>query len=111
MKEDNFVLSEKWCIYLDKENIQELTKFYFSHINEYEGCSSYAIKVGDTFHYPQHTKNAHSWGGNNIQKGYSSITFNQFKRYVLKEIDMDDNGEMEEDLDYLIILFKELKIE
>ena len=112
MKKDIYKLPEKWCIYLDKENIEELTNFYMSHINEYDGCSSYIITVGNTFHYPQHEKHAHSWSGDYVIKGYTKITFQQFKNYVLMETDaFDDLAEIiEEDLTYLIQLFKDLNI-
>lgn len=102
-----FKFPEKWCIYLDDENIQELTKFYLAHINEYPGCSNYTIHKGDSFHYPQHGINSHSWRGKFVEAGYTSINFQEFKKYVLNEsMDIETN----EDLGYLIELFKKLNI-
>jgi hypothetical protein len=73
---DEFVLPEKWCIKCTKENEDYLTRW-----REFDT----SISIGRYMHnvYPNCDKRgvSHSF----IKEGYTEITFEQFKKYVLKE--------------------------
>lgn len=74
---DDFVLPEKWCI---KRNRQEINDW----LNKNKQSNTTYSTIDSNFvHYPTYD------GVNHlllyIQNGYTEITFDQFKKYVLKE--------------------------
>lgn len=74
-------LPEKWCI--KPKNEQELKEVY-----------KYCCKVSEAksttcyYHYPAFSSNC--WASRNIQPGYTEITFEEFKKYILDTTDMKD---------------------
>lgn len=103
MKEDNFILPLEWYLLIDEYNRNIVNSWrLIKHTS--------ATPLNEDSNYKYIT--VRGWG---LVKPDSNsgieITTYQFKRYVLKDIDMDENGIIEEDLDYLIELFKKLKIE
>ena len=73
---DEFVLPEKWCIKHSKEVGQWFDNFYYP-----DGDIVYQDTNYKYLHYPK----AQSAMYNSILNGYTEITFDQFKKYVLKE--------------------------
>ena len=77
VKEPEFVLPEKWCIRQNKKEIND-----WLNQNKQTGFT-YSSRNGNEFvHFPE--KNGYHLN-TNIQDGYTEITFEQFKKYVLKE--------------------------
>ena len=76
---NGFVLPEKWFIKLTEENIQSV--FEWGHIG-----GSGMIKVG---HF---VSSEPSWNDKDTFtiKGYTEITYSQFKKYVIKENNMEE---------------------
>jgi len=74
--ESEFILPEKWCIKQNSQiindwlNINKQTYSYYCSINQYQ-----------IVHFPA-INEAHLYS--NIQNDYTEITFDQFKKYVLK---------------------------
>lgn len=73
LKEKEFVLPEKWCIKISKENIGICQKHnvlnkYYNY--DYTIGAYYGNKMGGDYKIPENT---------------TEITFEQFKKYVLKE--------------------------
>lgn len=77
-QQEEFVLPEKWCLLVTKEN-QEVCNDW----REFDA----EISVNHYMHnqHPDYSKRGISKA--EIQKGYTEITFEQFKKYVLKEND------------------------
>lgn len=71
--EDSFVLPEKWCVKDTKDVIQ-----FFEEYNN--GC--YSGSNIAYLHYPRIGEKCYF---KSIQKGYTEITFEQFKKYVLND--------------------------
>lgn len=71
---DEFVLPDRWCIQVTKENVDIITKW-----KRTKGCQEYA----GNWKRVDHTGN----GFNKLNNGDPriEITFDQFKKYVLKE--------------------------
>ena len=74
---DDFVLPEKWCILKNKESICN----YFR--NKTGRLYTLESKNNEYIHHPDYRYDIAL--SNNIEKGYTEITFEQFKKYVLKE--------------------------
>jgi hypothetical protein len=73
---NDFVLPEKWCIKRNDSRINEWLNKNNSSGSTYEAlCNDYAHVPG--------IRGYHLFG--HIQNGYTEITFDQFKKYVLKE--------------------------
>jgi hypothetical protein len=70
---DDFVLPDKWCI----RDIPEV-KDYFEKYNK----GNYTCRNTAYLHYPRIDRACYH---KTIQEGYTEITFEQFKKYVLKE--------------------------
>lgn len=81
---DEFVLPEKWCI-KPTETSAEVIFAYFSSINHlYKGYdTSWIISPSSYFVFPQ--KSIGCWGYSEKPDDYTEITFDQFKKYVLKD--------------------------
>lgn len=77
VKEPKFILPEKWCI---KQNSQIINGWL--NINKQTYSTYTSINHNLFIHFPT-IKHAHSY--TSIQEGYTEITFEQFKKYVLKE--------------------------
>jgi len=83
---DNFILPEKWCVLRNEENHKILNKW----------CNENHL-IGERYSYTDNTKNLiysekpnNSWTEykrfcNIIDNTFTEITFDQFKKYVLKE--------------------------
>ncbi len=69
---EEFVLPEKWCIKLDSDNYKTLNPFYI----EAKG-------------YHHSNKIRYNNWSDKIEIGYTEITLEQFKKYVLKEVEID----------------------
>lgn len=78
---DNFVLPEKWCI---KQSAGEESCKWF---NEKYGVTSH---VGGSYNYLLNPKFQSSCYHTSIPDSYTEITFEQFKKYVLKEENNED---------------------
>ena len=85
-----FVLPEKWCVKRTSENYEVINDYFNKgcNINTYEAKNAY-------MHYPNHRTNVGFLNGNhsasNVYSGYTEITFEQFKQYVLKTTPVMDN--------------------
>lgn len=77
---NDFTLPEKWCI---KQNISEVVCNWFEKNNKY----GHKPQLKGTFKflcYPEENSFYHIFS-NEIPDGYTEITFDQFKKYVLNE--------------------------
>lgn len=82
-----FTLPEKWCIRVTEENVEMLADW------RTDGDTRGNFKNGEYngwyLHTPMNGKNGYNQP--NKEEGYTEITFEQFKKYVLKQ----DNNNME----------------
>ena len=87
IKSKEFVLPEKWAIKITEDNINILNDFLHSNRDKYkEYISNWRVSnQGYHFHYPAISGPAHS--SKTIKNGYTKITFEQFKKYILKDSD------------------------
>ena len=79
VKEPEFVLPKKWCLKITKENLDFCKSL---ENNELKFHKNYTYSIG-VYYSPIPNKNCN--GFINIPKNYTEITFEQFKKYVLKE--------------------------
>ena len=79
VKEPEFVLPEKLCIKITKENLDFCKSL---ENNELKFHKNYPYSIGG-YYSPIPNKDCN--GFINIPKNYTEITFEQFKKYVLKE--------------------------
>lgn len=80
---EEFVLPEKWCIKVTNNNRDVLTKWVISK-PDFDNCSNYTpIRKWITSN-SGYDKSYQKWT-EDIPKSYEEITFEQFKKYVLKE--------------------------
>ena len=77
--EDSFVLPEKWCI--NRKDKPEVIKWFNKNAVKGQDYSKYLL--GYYTHYPSWRNNCHTY--ENILEGYTEITLEQFKKYVLKK--------------------------
>jgi len=85
---NGFVLPEKWCIQCNKDNYQVI----YEWLRKNKQTKSNYISLGGsdintkvhypTFQYSPYSLNFHQ--SDNCQPNYTEITFEQFKKYVLK---------------------------
>ena len=75
-KEPEFVLPEKWCIKLD--NIEVV-----NYCNKYGKCPPYELADTLYAHFPSFDNICTT--SKEVKKDYTEITFEQFKKYVLKQ--------------------------
>lgn len=84
-----FVLPEKWYLNITKqEYCSDLNKFLHNnckHYNDYRKSWTTYSGLDSYFHYPQHKEHNNCHSSWKICKDYKEITFEQFKKYVLKE--------------------------
>jgi hypothetical protein len=81
-------LPEKWCIKPTSSSVTAISKYFHSIGNAYVGYeSSWKVSCHGSpvnyFHFPQYKPRA--WGEVEVREGYTEITFDQFKKWVLKE--------------------------
>lgn len=81
VKEPEFVLPEKWCV---KGNEQEV----IDYSNKYGGYPNYRISNILYHHYPPYMNKCTTL--HKIEVGYTEITFEQFKKYVMNQKNKDD---------------------
>lgn len=79
VKEPEFVLPKKWCLKITKENLDFCKSL---ENNELKFHKNYTYSIG-AYYSPIPNKDCN--GFINIPKNYTEITFEQFKKYVLKE--------------------------
>jgi len=82
---NDYRLPDKWCIKATSENNKFLIDFLASRKNEFNGYTEFwKNPLPGLFyvHYPQKGPSTRGWGS--IQQGYTEITFEQFKKHVLK---------------------------
>lgn len=95
---DDFVLPEKWCCKRTQESASLLNDYFNKHTRGHAGRRGGYTDKGDGwyFHYP----NVDNFKGfkfgyhlnSRVMKGYTEITFEQFKKYVLKEESTHSNN-------------------
>lgn len=82
LDEEQIVLPENWCIKLNEDNSKVVNKWF--NKNSQNDCRSYNCNSYTCYmHYPVYNKYYHAL--DYIQSGYEEITFEQFKKHVLKE--------------------------
>ena len=74
---NEFVLPEKWCIFAKKNSI--VHKWFNDKLNRDISCED----EGNYFHYPEFQRGVCTSG--EIKNSYTEITFEQFKKHVLKK--------------------------
>ena len=79
VKEPEFVLPKKWCLKITKENLDFCKSL---ENNELKFHKNYQYSIGG-YYSPIPNKGCN--GFINIPKNYTEITFEQFKKYVLKD--------------------------
>lgn len=95
-KENIFILPEKWAVKVTKENI--------NIINDYRNsCNISGLFDLETYQFAEFL--GYGIYRKSLDKGYVEITFEEFEKYVLHREILND-----EDLSYLIKLFKKLNI-
>lgn len=75
---DNFILPEKWCVKITPESKQSLGEWRDS-----------GILISDEGYCLSYYKGHKGWRTDRLEEGYPEITFEQFKKYVLKQNDME----------------------
>jgi hypothetical protein len=86
-----FELPEKWCVIRNKENHEEVNNWFNQHTPYHYKFSSdgtYSTDLVDYLHYPSattHEKYLHD----RVVEGYTLLSYDQFKKYVLKENTME----------------------
>ncbi len=74
----NFILPEKWCVKLTEENVK--------HLEDWRNQGKNSLSAGKIYGYLHSDK---IWTPC-IKTGYTEITLEQFKKYVLKESCVDE---------------------
>lgn len=84
-------LPEKWGVLVTSKNLPTIDRWYKEHIDEYKGCKfEWQPGVDGYFHYPQYQTGLHStFKTNLIKEKYKILSFQNFKRLVLKENNTD----------------------
>ena len=108
--EKEFVLPEKWCIN-KLANLEIIGEWFNKNSDvpaEHRSFVDYCTDLNNFpyLHYPEYSLG--SCVSKEVQKGYTEITFEQFKKYVMKE---EDKVEMESNYsNYPKVSFEELQI-
>lgn len=88
-KEETFVLPEKWCFTTTEKSHKIFIDWYIDKYKKIRG--SFNTTIGN--HYCINEKNNTEQGwmyfAPERKEGYTEITFEQFKKYVLKQDDME----------------------
>jgi hypothetical protein len=78
-----FVLPEKWCLKNPHNEESILLYNYANNLKESKRNFGYPYEAGTYFHFPNYMKACKT--STEIKKGYTEITFEEFKEYVLKK--------------------------
>lgn len=107
---EKYVLPEKWCIQWKNKDNYKVINGYLNTIKnnnwhyDIDSVHSGAIvDCNNNYHNGRSIKEM-------IPRGYTLISFDQFREYVLMEKMPDSDLEPLEDYNYLIPLFKKLNI-
>jgi len=85
-----FKLPEKWCIQLNNDNRNAVGVWFDDNVSEsteYTGTYADTIWRNSFLTYPKHGD--YTCTASIVLEGYTEITFDQFKQYVLKEAIMN----------------------
>lgn len=84
---DDFVLPEKWCVKITENSKEDVCNwFQKNRQNNYNGSYLNIVTNGEYMHYPLYSyNNSHRSFVTKFYTGYTEITFEQFKKYVLHE--------------------------
>lgn len=80
VEEQPFVLPEKWCVRTDKQEVVD-------YCDKNGAIPPYKVDSDLYAHFPAFSERSFTTAGE-IQKGYTEITFEQFKQHILKEDDL-----------------------
>ena len=82
IEKEEFVLPERWCIKRDENNTELITN-YFCELHNFDYAE---LDCNRNNPYLYHSKILGSGSSNReIPQGYTEITFEQFKKYVLNK--------------------------
>ena len=99
---DDFILPEKWGVRITKENRDVLTKWVESR-PDYNKVH-YKITPIDTFVVNKYCDNTYQHWYNSLPNEFIEITFEQFKKYVLKEDSKENLKQNSKDYEILSII-------
>lgn len=92
MENKEFVLPKKWCIKAFNHEEEEVIVNYVNAIPKIQkrgiGYPYQPSECDRFYHFPMYNENCVT--SQHIKKGYQEITFEQFKKYVLKEGTMEN---------------------
>ena len=103
--EESFVLPEYWYLKIDNDNINLITKWRLEHFNLTNDISNYYCVYNNG--EKERTRRNGAWVP--PLRTHDSLSSEQFIKYVLKE--EVSTSIINEDLSYLIELFKKLNIQ
>lgn len=86
---ENFILPEKWCIKITSENLSFCKSLKNKELGFREG---YNYIIGG--YYSSIASSEGNFGFIIIPNGYKEITFEQFKKYVLNQNNMENNKQI-----------------
>lgn len=78
---DTYILPEKWYIKREKYNHTIINQYF----NKISNSKDYMYENLSYFHFPSFDIYRDYYQSNEIESGYTEITFDQFKKYVLKQ--------------------------
>jgi len=80
-------LPEKWCVKISYKNLTELNRYLHNNKEKYIGYKSKwdVLEIDGYFMSENKERYGNYHSCNSIEKGYTEITFDQFKKWVLKE--------------------------
>lgn len=86
IEEKPFVLPDKWCVKVTEENVDVLNAYLLKHKSVYDGYNSNwgveFVKTYELYFLKPTRRGVHS---TIRKKGYTEITFEQFKKYALEK--------------------------
>lgn len=85
MKEDEFVLPDKWCIRITKENRDVVKDWMREHVLN----TTQNFSIGWYYSNQKHDLYSYNIEASKHSPIYTEITFKQFKKYVLKQDEMN----------------------
>lgn len=99
--EEQFILPEMWCVKVTKENAKLLGEFYAKH--SYEGYErifpeQFIGRYATSHNVSSHNSLFSEYPGSNFdipypKNNFVEITFEQFKKYILKQTEMEKEVE------------------
>ena len=84
---DNFVLPEKWCIKVNSENQEIVGNWFLTVFDRHKDIDNHKGYLETYYSYPviKGDRDVIAVSQYTIPNGYTEITLEQFKKYVLKE--------------------------